>query len=493
MAELFALTKKEDETRIHPHALKRLNEFKAEVLREVPEIGNLDIEQFNTDVNVYLDDSEIAKAKEYVSDITKWLVKCMDIGCGYLPYPYATWIFHSMYELKLLIKRAYKQKATKLAEEQRQKAALKAINPPFSDAHKYLDKDEYGQFQKCVLEAMDAYQPDVEANSLPFNYRWWLSVIKDRKERGIQRRQSRLEYEQFLARLDDTLKAFWEKLAKVRKPQFGYPVWLADYQPELWCTSVSLNETEVQNWAGPNIRKKVPPELNQFLLWNFTHEVVLLPYAKYELFGVPCLTWGFRTLILVKVDLELLETEFSRVFSGFEYGIKMKAEKLGSLYLGPVEWCRQEVFRTPIVLLSILAKGELEQPGITVIKHGSSFTTFKVQGFEGEVKIHDEFRKFIENMAKGQQLAEGLLTKGIIDKDTAKLIEAKRKQSLSSGSPETYLITTVDNNDVIDKLKDMGFKETEINEALNATELLTGMSLDEKVKTIVKNIDGKSR
>ncbi len=95
------------------------------------------------------------------------------------------------------------------------------------------------------------------------------------------------------------------------------------------------------------------------------------------------------------------------------------------LYLEQPEWLTPGVFTTPIALLSLLTKGDLEASGIIVTEHGFPFTTFAIQGFEEEVEVYEGFRIFIKDIAKDQPLAEVLLAKGLIDEDTAKLVEGK--------------------------------------------------------------------
>ena len=109
LAAIFILNP-EDEKRLHPYALKCFNDWKAEIFNEVPQLEQLTIDEINTNINTYLNNDEQARANEYLDNISKWLGKCSDIGNNYSPYPYATWITHSMSEFKHLVKTAYKRK-----------------------------------------------------------------------------------------------------------------------------------------------------------------------------------------------------------------------------------------------------------------------------------------------------------------------------------------------------------------------------------------------
>ena len=188
MAEILAL-KPEDENRIHPYALKRFNDWKVDLLREVPQLPQLDMDGINADINTYLSEEEKARVTKHKADIAEWLWKCTDIGDGYSPYPYSTWVIHPMSELRQLVKTAYKRKDKK----ERWCAARKAVNPPIDDAKRYLDKPgEYDEFIQAAREAIEAYiekGEDYLDNSRTFDYRWCLKRINDRKEEEGQKPQ----------------------------------------------------------------------------------------------------------------------------------------------------------------------------------------------------------------------------------------------------------------------------------------------------------------
>ena len=110
--------KHENVSRIHLHALERLNELNNDILREVPEFGQLDINEINADLDTYLNDGDKARLEEDKVDITEWLCKSVDVTDS-SSYPYATWIIHPMSEFKSLIQKAYRAKAEEAREEER--------------------------------------------------------------------------------------------------------------------------------------------------------------------------------------------------------------------------------------------------------------------------------------------------------------------------------------------------------------------------------------
>ncbi|MFC1929939.1 hypothetical protein ACFLW6_03660 [Chloroflexota bacterium] len=118
--KLFGL-KHEDEKRLHPHALKRFNDWKAKIFNEVPQLEQITLDEVSADINIYLNDGEKSRAVKMEDNVSEWLRKCIDIGTGYSPYPYDSWVTSDMCGLKSLIIKAYKAKAEKLEAERKEK------------------------------------------------------------------------------------------------------------------------------------------------------------------------------------------------------------------------------------------------------------------------------------------------------------------------------------------------------------------------------------
>ncbi len=308
--------------------------------------------------------------------------------------------------------------------------------------------------------------------------------------RARRQKQAELDSDQFLSQTRDIIAKFNEDLAKAKRPKFGYPAWLAGYQPDLWCELTLPTKQEVEKWAEQYVRQRVPDALKNLVSWELLWETKILPSARYEVLGVPCLIWYFNTLALVEARLKLVETEFTKEFRGYKYSYSLKAGDLGSFYLEPMQWNYQEGLATPIALLAILARGELEGNGIEVTERNSPFTTFTIEGFQEEtIELHDGFRKFIKDIAKEQSLGQALLTKGLTDEDTAALVAEKAMLPLAekTGAQASAGRSTVDNSDVISALEAMGYKKREIQEMVGNAELSPGMSTEEKIKAVLKN------
>jgi hypothetical protein len=95
--------------RLDPGALKRFNDWQDRILREVPQLRRLSVEQLGTDLETYLHDDEKAEFSECVPHVAQWLRKCLDTGDIHLPYTYDTEVIHPMIRIESLIIEAYRR------------------------------------------------------------------------------------------------------------------------------------------------------------------------------------------------------------------------------------------------------------------------------------------------------------------------------------------------------------------------------------------------
>ncbi len=486
---------------LHPYALKRYLSF----LREINDKfspGKLTAE----DINLYLSEEERHKLITCATGIADWLVKCKkDSGkTSLLIHPFGKSPYYSMSRFKAILETIIERKVEKVrqeAEKKRRLAALEGIGPPIDDAEKYLAPEERQRFFDSIPGAINAYlgrdkgaesySPSIWLlNSKASDYSHWTGVIEDRRKDEIRQKQAAAEYDRYLDTLSLTVEKFKTELAKSKKPEFVYPLELEKYGPDGWCELKLPDKQQLRNWAEDKILERLPSILANLTKWKLSWQLRVLPYATYEVTGVPCLTWCFNTHLLVAADLELKECVIrKRCPGGYTVKVQGEGEKLGTLYFGPVERLTPGSFTTPIALLSLLANGEREGPGITVTECSPPFTTFAVQGFDGAVEVCDDFRKFIKDIAKDKPLAEALLAKGLIGEDIAKLVEEKVKLPLPQlfGAGQTFN----DDSHVIVALEAMGYKNEEIKEAMEDVSFPPTTPLEEKVTSIVKILDSK--
>jgi hypothetical protein len=373
-------------------------------------------------------------------------------------------------------------------QEQRTKALME-MDAPFDDAKRYLSSYEFEMFRQTLFPAADAYLAggDYRLDPRMIEYRAWLHIIDGRKQAPARRRQAEAEYRQFIGEINGVISEFKQKLESEKRPSFVYPPMLARYRPGSWCHLELPTLEKVTEWAAPHIEKKVPPDLAGLVTWNVRGEVLTLPSARYELRGIPCVVWEFIVRVLATVQMELAETTITRVFCGYEYQIPVKSQELGHCYLCPASWYRQVGFTTPIGLLAILTKGELEDEGIRVTKKDGTSISFLIHGYASEVTISTKFYQFIMDVSRDKPLAEGLQAAGVIDTLTARLVQQKISALSSPAAAKAPAGEASDDNGEVEaRLGSMGFKETEIKKMIGSAQLLPGMSIDDKIKEALK-------
>ena len=387
-------------------------------------------------------------------------------------------------------------------KERRERAALDAISPPFSDAQMYLNEDEHKSFLNSLSDAIDAYLartpfekayfPDLWLQSCP-RYAEWLSITQARKIKAALTKKAQAERERYSAGIEHSLKELKARLTTEKRPGIQYPKALRTYEPDEWCELTVPTKNEVMDWARVQMRNLVPAEVIDFLEWKCSYSVVTLPAAKYEVLGVPCLTWEFTTQLMVTLDLSVTGEPVNRSFHGITHSVKLQPEHLGFYHLGPVEWNVQDGFSTPLALLLMLSLGKMEDTGIKVITHDSPFTVYEVEGYdEGSVEIHGLFRKFIVDIAKGKSLSQGLLAAGVVDKVAADLVESKasiplaKKESGKASHNKDDSGNGDGDDEVIQALIALGYKKSEALQMVGKAQFQEDMPLEKKVQEALK-------
>ena len=471
------------EASLHPHAYENYLEFFTQVLKEPLGIYLAS----EDDLRLVLSGDEFARFEACEHEIREWLQKCRKDNdeVTLRVYPYHS-PFNAMSDLKKLIAKVTEGAVLKV----KRTGALNEIRPPFVDGKRYLDAQEYGLFIKSLAGAADAFLgADVKAESLipdiwklrAPNYSHWLLVIRERKEEETRRKQAEAEYDRYLMEINGAIKKFRESLKGRKKPSFSYPPPLAPYKPHLW-HPLEVSADGVKEWVRQNVKEKLPPLLRDFISYDVNWETLALPRGSYVDSGVPCIRWDFKILLLAQVYLRLTEKTFARQFQGYEYSTTVKAEEIGCLYLGPVEWGVQEGFAVPVSVLRLFATGALEAPGIKILSHDGVTTVYTVDGYdEDSVEVRTEFVNFIKSVSKNQ-LPQTMLSLGMVDDGTAKLLEAKWNVPLPTSAIPPV---TPGEAEVVDKLTQLGWSEDDAKKAVAKTPFPDGASTEEAVKTIL--------
>ncbi len=263
------------------------------------------------------------------------------------------------------------------------------------------------------------------------------------------------------------------------------------YNPSGWCELALPGDKDIRAWARPQVLEKIPQVLTPFVSIEITPKLVVVPRIEYQSLGCPCLTWHFDIYATASADLLLKESTIAREFNGWEYSASLKATKLGTMYLGYCLWDSQEGFSTPLALLRLMVSKDSEGPGIEVLNQDSEHTVYIVDGYEESfAEVRKGFVDYIRAVGSKQPLVQALLTQGLIDVDTAKLIEAKWDEPL----PVTVKVTTASGPDlaaVTAKLMELGWAEPDAKQAVEALQIPGNAALDDIIKTILEKSHGE--
>jgi hypothetical protein len=498
-----------DMSQIHPYAAKRIREFLRELRDEV------DLKQL-TDADLTADDK--AKLEDYTNEILDWLGKCRnDAGEGTLTvFPFSNSVNYYMSNFRRLLKTVNERKLEKAQQEaagkkrqiqleadnKRREAALKVMAVPIHDAEKYLDVKEQQRFIDSTVGAVNAFMrmsPEAKAYNPEMwrlspdamDYSFWTGIISQRKNEVAQRMKAKHEYEHFVKELDISIKRIKEELSKEKKQNIDYPKIFEIYPPDSWSDLALPDEEETRAWARPLILARVPKVLLPVVSMVVTPRITVIPKAEYRFLGCPCLTWIFDICVAAQADLGLKASSMKKVFHGWEYPIQVPATKLGTMHLEYCLWESQEGVSTPLALLRLIVNKDTEEPGIKILTNNSERTEYEIDGYDEDfVEVRKGFIDFIRSSGNGQQLAHTLAENEIVDQDTADLLEAKWDLPLplandtGAGSKEG----TGDEGDLVAALEAMGLKKAEIKEGIEAACLTLWMPLEEKIKSVLKNI-----
>lgn len=114
-------------------------------------------------------------------------------------------------------------------------------------------------------------------------------------------------------------------------------------------------------------------------------------------------------------------------YSGFT--LKLEEERLGEVIIQQENYEPAGELSVPISLRCLLVSDQLEAQGIEVTSICENYTVYRVNGFKCEVPIHDYFLRFLRDTCQENGLVKGLLAFGLIDKQIAKIVEAKTNES----------------------------------------------------------------
>lgn len=475
-----------------PFAVKRYLEFVADIGKAVP-LSTLTVE----DVKRFLAVADYHDYELAGKGIQDWLANCrLAAGEPFLKeYPTSMAVYNDMVRYKELVNAAYKRKAEQERAEalhEKRVAALVKIDAPIEDSKEFLTEVEFEFFRKGLLGAADAFLDggkgcwfyDWRFDPRADSYVGWVGLITQRKEEKERETQAGQKFEEFRKQVSDDLAKLEKELSKIKPPVFSCLPGLVKYQPQTWCTVEPLEPTVLEDWAKPQIFDRVPPVLRSLVTWELAPSTLWQPKASYEvLLGIPCLHWRLTARLQVKVRLVISAKGIIKKFCGYEYPFIPTACSLGCLYLGPTAWETKFGFVTPFALLRVLASGGQEGPGVFVIERHPPSTIFGVSGFGQQVEVRDDFVRFVRDMAKQKSLSVALRELGVVDQQTASLMEAKWDQPLPM---EVTKNACGSDSLVVDQLMEMGWTEENARKALASKSFPPGLSAEQQVTMILQ-------
>ena len=463
MIEIFSL-KPEDEERLNPYALKRFSDWQDHILSRVPQLHQLSTEQTRTDLRNCLQDSELVEFSKCLTDITRWLSECMDTGDRHFPYAYTTWVISPMLRVESLLAMAYQR-----AEAERRKKEYEdkwcdvfvSMDPPVDDAKNYLNDKEQKEFSLAVGRAIDAHLQEGEAylaDVRTVEYGWWVNKIQKRKKEEAQKLQAIRAATEYNQRLNREIMNLTSQLDDEKKDLGSYfraeikDKWYTDHNFDYVLSKedeMNFDHTLV-SVANRRLGQRLSNDLRDFvpLPSQYYRLYFPLPAANYRFEKVPCIDIGFHIFAAAYAEVWLKAANKS--FNGYEFALPWLEESddfvplekprfLGYYHLvlahedlgGYVFWRI-----IPLVLLKGLLNGETRPDGCTISAASDSVSTYRVQGFEKEVNVPDQFVEYLKSIGSiDEMVSMGIMTEKVGNIVRAALCEmdVERKTAAAAG------------------------------------------------------------
>lgn len=323
--------------------------------------------------------------------------------------------------------------------------------------------------------------------------------------KDIRRQNAQSELNTYIAGIQKAMDNFKAQLASSNKPEVTSPTWLHSYDIKMWA-----NKTFPPNgWMTPKTEliiavKKLglPEDYRQLVYYKVSHEAHYIPTVHYQLIaptpsyhskgrapktglGIPCLEWRLAVYIISVIEFWEREGTINWEWNEFHNTLRFTGENLGKMYAGPEFWSYQTAFITPISLLAQLCLSPNELPGVEVLSRNPPWNSYRVDRFEGDISLHDDFKRFIGDMVKKTMLDKALLNRGMCDEETAALIKAKLEKIQKSEPPAPVSQATGgdDYSDLVEALKGLNYTQGEATKAAKQVfQQIPKETLENKVK-----------
>ena len=430
-----------DYEEIHPHAQKRYKEWEADIEQEIAALKLTD-----KDFDTYLSDDEKARFESHLKEIKKWLFTCRCIVEGYSLLPYSLGVIDHMHETKSLLLKAAERKQ----EKEQRWSAFKELNPPLQDAKRWLNPDEYQEFEKSIAGAISAHLKlgrNYIGDTRAWPYLSWIRRIEDREEAERRKQNAASKAGEFNHSLDNEISRLEARLRPQKQsPQEYFKKESNDsrYLGYSFAHLLPVGDKErCDAIIKQKVQKTIPVEFNRFMHIRYKTAYFLLPLAEYSLEDIPCLDFSFDIFAVVEAGVwakpatatidgyvfDLPWVEHKREPHPSYYVLLKEPQFLGYRYLllTPAELGSTFWQTIPLLLVAGSLQGELEPLGITITGASCDNTTYDIDGFDEQVTMPAYFTEYLHEIGG----IDGMSKVGIIPPKVAGIIQRRLTQPLS--------------------------------------------------------------
>jgi hypothetical protein len=313
--------------------------------------------------------------------------------------------------------------------------ALEELNPPYEDAKKYLNKEEYQEFQRSIPKAIDSH---IEGYKY-YEYEYLVDNITERKRKHEEELQARFEAEEYLKQLNSDIASFKTSLSLQRKePNAHFP------KDVSYC-NLQVPQDKSQEWREvirEKIEASIPKSLCSNLFFKLRTFYCSLPHAEYSLAdNVPCLDVSLELYVVAEIEYQIKQSQVVFGYSIFNMPNVEETGLLGYDYklFTPDDLNAAGYYfwqRVPCILIQGLLQGNIEPQGTRITKVSESQTSYEINGFDKEISIPNAFSKYLKAIGSWQGLTEKGIISSKVGEVVARAMERQTKELSSLEIPK---------------------------------------------------------
>jgi hypothetical protein len=457
LADLFPLPPDLEE-KFRPEALQLYNEWRIQILKDIPALSQLSKEEAQAAIHKYLIDPEKESFQKYANEMAEWLWYCTQNQN--VPFSILRpMVYLPTREIAQLLRQAFDRKAKEIDEQRRAqeakaaeeeeekdmrlkiKAATKALNPPIEKAERYLDKNEYQKFHDSAARALLSYATHGEEyihDPQSLAYLRWVKEINARQNAEEQKKVAEEKAKQYNRAFNKELRRLKAELLKDKQDTESYLRAHAGdrrYLPYSFAFKSSAQEEQRRDAiVERKVAEIVHPQFIKFITNRHRTRYFLVPFARFRAEDVFLLNFYFKVYAVVEIEVWMEPGEgniegyvftFPWIEEKTDYGPYLREvrtpELVGYEYLllTPSDLGHYFWRSLPLVLVKGLMAGELEPVGTSIMELSENFTTYSVNGLDDEVVIPERFADYLKELGG----IEAMVAAGVIGDKVASVIK----------------------------------------------------------------------